>query len=355
MKGGRLRKWFRGLVAVMIMVAVLLALQRLVMPKYASGVIEGGFTEEYYEEGMPHDVLMVGDCEVYESFSPVDLWRGFGITSYIRGNAQQLVWQSYYLLEDALKYEKPKIVVFNVQALMHSGPQKEEYNRMTLDGMKWSGTKLAAVRASMLPEENLLDYVFPILRYHSRITQLSKEDIDFYARHKKVSHNGYYMRVDIAPYVDGVWFEDKPEDCTFGKVPMGYLDKMRKLCKSQGIHLVLVKAPSVFPIWYDEYEQQVVRYAEKYGLPYLNYLELLDEAGIDYDTDTYDMGLHMNLSGAKKMTAYLGNFLVSVYGLKGHVGEEDIEKEWEGKERFYDEMKAAQEKEVEEYGSVVSY
>lgn len=355
MKKAGFRKWLRSLAAAMVSASVLLALQRLVMPKYADSLIEGGFTEEYYRERMPHDVLMVGDCEVYESFSPVDLWRGFGITSYIRGSAQQLVWQSYYLLEDALKYEKPKVVVFNVQALVHSGPQKEEYNRMTLDGMRWSGTKLAAVRASMLPEEKLLDYVFPVLRYHSRITQLSQEDIDYYACHKKVSHNGYYMRVDTAPYAEGVWFEEKPDDCTFGSMPMEYLDRMRRLCESEGIHLVLVKAPSVSPVWYDEYEGQVARYADKYGLPYLNYLKLLEETGIDYDTDTYDMGLHMNLSGAKKMTAYLGRFLVSEYGLEGHAGEEDVRREWEGKERFYDEMKAAQEKEIEEYGSVVSY
>lgn len=102
---------------------------------------------------MPHDVLMVGDCEVYESFSPIDLWKEFGITSYIRGSAQQLVWQSYYLLKDALEYEKPKVVVFNVQALMHDRPQKEEYNRMTLDGMRWSGIKSAAIRTSMLQEK----------------------------------------------------------------------------------------------------------------------------------------------------------------------------------------------------------
>jgi len=163
------------------------------------------------------------------------------------------------------------------------------------------------------------------------------------------------MRVDTAPYAEGVWFEEKPDDCTFGSMPMEYLDRMRRLCESEGIHLVLVKAPSVSPVWYDEYEGQVARYADKYGLPYLNYLKLLEETGIDYDTDTYDMGLHMNLSGAKKMTAYLGDFLVSEYGLEGHAGEEDVRREWEGKERFYDEMKAAQEKEIEEYGSVVSY
>jgi hypothetical protein len=281
----RWKKLFRYFLSIILIVALLLSLQRLVMPKYANDLIEGGLTEEYYEETTQHDVLMVGDCEVYESFSPVDLWREYGITSYIRGSAQQLVWQSYYLLEDALRYETPEVVVFNVQALMHGEPQKEEYNRMTLDGMKWSWSKINAIRSSMLSDENMLDYLFPILRYHSRITQLTKGDFTYYNRHKKISNNGYYMRVDVAPYVDGIWYEDEPEDYTFGEKPMKYLDKMRELCDKKGISLLLVKAPSVSPVWYGNYEKQVILYAKKYNLQYINYLELIEEVNIDYDTD----------------------------------------------------------------------
>lgn len=355
MKKHRRGKWIRNLLAVVLTFAMLLCLQRLVVPKYADQLIEGGFTGEYYEETTTHDVLMVGDCEVYESFSPVDLWRQYGITSYIRGSAQQLVWQSYYLLEDTLKYETPQVVVFNVQALMHAEPQKEEYNRMTLDGMRWSKTKWDAITASMMPEEKLIDYIFPILRYHSRITQLKKEDYQYYRKHKKISNNGYYMRVDVAPYVDGVWMEEEPESYTFGKKPMKYLDKMRKLCEEKGIRLLLVKAPSVSPVWYDEYEKQVVQYAEKYNLQYINYLKLADEIGIDYDTDTYDMGLHMNLSGARKLTTHLGEFLTETYGIKSHADDVKLQKVWSGKEKYYDAMEQKQEKEVEKYGSVISY
>ena len=31
---------------------------------------------------------------------------------------------------------------------------------MTLDGMRWSVSKVQAIRASMLPEEHFIDYVF---------------------------------------------------------------------------------------------------------------------------------------------------------------------------------------------------
>ena len=70
------------------------------MPKYVDDVIEGALIAEYYEEDKEHDVIFIGDCEVYENFSPAVLWQEYGIHSYIRGSAQQLIWQSYYLPSD---------------------------------------------------------------------------------------------------------------------------------------------------------------------------------------------------------------------------------------------------------------
>lgn len=55
------------------------------------------------------------------------------------------------------------------------------------------------------------------------------------------------------------------------------------------------------PQWYDSEDAQVVEYAKKNKLPYINFYELLKETGIDYETDTYDGGLHMNLSGCRKV------------------------------------------------------
>ena len=74
---------------------------------------------------------------MFESFVPAILWEEYGISSYVRGGAQQLVWHSYYMLEDALRYETPRAVVFNVYALKYGEPQKEAYNRLALDGMEW--------------------------------------------------------------------------------------------------------------------------------------------------------------------------------------------------------------------------
>ena len=97
--------------------------QALLQPKYMTSTKEGALIAEYYREKDPsHDVLFVGDCEVYENFTPPTLWEEYGITSYIRGSAQQLAWQSYYLLEETLQYETPKVVVFNVLSLKYGEP-----------------------------------------------------------------------------------------------------------------------------------------------------------------------------------------------------------------------------------------
>ena len=61
--------------------------------------------------------------------------------------------------------------------LKYNEPQREEYNRMTLDGMRWSVSKVQAIRASMLPEEHFIDYVFPLLRYLCRVSELTSYDL----------------------------------------------------------------------------------------------------------------------------------------------------------------------------------
>lgn len=328
-------------------------LQRLMVPKYVTAIVEGSLIEEYYHENTNHDVIFIGDCEVYENISPITLWEEYGITSFIRGGAQQLIWQSYYLLEETIKYEKPEVVVFNVLAMKYDEPQNEAYNRLNLDGMKLSMEKIKAVKASMMDDENLIEYIFPLLRYHSRWNELTGEDFKYLFKKDKISHNGYYMRVDVEP-VKSIPRGRKLPDYQFGETSYYYLDKMVELCKENDIELVLMKAPSIYPYWYDEWDEQMHEYADKHDLMYINYLDLIDEVGIDFDVDTYDAGLHMNLSGAEKVAVHLGDVLRKAYGLEDRRGDEGLSQLWREKVDFYYSMKEKQYKELEEYGYLKS-
>ena len=322
-------------ISALIIVTSLYLQQRLLLPKYVTDVVEGALIAEYYEEEKDHDVVFIGDCEVYENFSPVVLWEEYGINSYIRGSAQQLIWQSYYLLEDTLRYEKPDVVVFNILSMKYNEPQKEAYNRMSLEGMRWSASKVKAIQASMTDNEEFLDYVFPILRYHSRWSELNARDVEYMFQTEKVSHNGYYMRVDVKPAVN-VPGGKILADYQFGDNAYSYLDKMTQLCKENDIQLILIKAPSLYPYWYDEWEAQMEEYAAKNELRYINFLELTEEVGLDFNTDTYDAGLHLNLSGAEKLSRYFGEILVQETGVKNRRGEEHLEQIWVEKIAAYE-------------------
>ncbi len=321
-------------VALAVVFVLLFFLQRLFIPKYIDGIVEGAFVAEYYREpNKDFDVMFVGDCEVYENFSPVALWNEYGIHSYIRGSAEQYIWQSYYLLEDALRYHKPKVVIFNIQSLQFDKPQSEAYNRMSIEGMRWSKSKIDDIFASMTPEEHFIEYVFPLLRYHSRWSDLSSDDFRYMFKTKDITFNGYYMRVDVRPAKDVP--PGRPlADYSFGENAWKYLDMMRELCEKNDIELITIKAPSLYPYWYDEWDKQAADYAKKHDLMYLNFLKLQKETGIDYNTDTYDAGLHMNLSGAEKLSHYIGKVLIE-QGVPDRRGDPELDALWKEETKRY--------------------
>ncbi|MDF2943288.1 MAG: putative rane protein [Herbinix sp.] len=349
-----IKKILIRIAAIFFSILILLLLQKLLMPKYMTSIHEGSMIEEYYKDTKNHDVIFIGDCEVFSNISPVTLWEKYGITSYIRGSAQQLLWHSYYLLKDTLAYEKPKVVVFNVLAMKYNEPQKEAYNRLTLDGMKLSKTKIDAINASMMEDEAFITYLFPILRYHSRWNEVTGEDFKYLFHKDKISHNGFLMRVDVKP-VNVIPKGKKLADYRFGENSYDYLNRITKLCKENDIKLILIKSPSVYPYWYEEWDQQMVQYAKENDLTYINFLNFVDDIGIDYSQDTYDGGLHLNLQGAEKFTDYFGKILSDTFALPNHSQDLELKRIWDEKVQFYYTMEADQEKELKEFGYLKSY
>ena len=336
------KKIFIGLASILVIIVLLSLLQMLVVPKYAANT-EGGLTGEYYNNIGGHDVLFIGDCEIYESFVPSVLWEKHGITSYVRGNPQQLAWHSYYIMEETFRYEKPKVVVFNVFALKYGEPQSESKNRMVFDTMRWSSSKANGIMASMTEEENFFDYVFPLLRYHSRITELKGEDFEYlFASVPDATDNGYFVNTRIDPMsLENI--EIDPCEELLPENSMQYLDKMNALCEANGAKLVLVKVPTNSDKdywWYDEWDQQIVEYANKNSnVSYYNFIPLSDEIGIDWQTDTHDKGLHLNTYGAEKMTDYFGNILASDFGLTSQKDKAEVVARWDEYLVKYNELK----------------
>lgn len=342
------------LIPLCLCTAILVLLQMLLVPKYMTHSPEGALIGEYYDNAGGNDVIFIGDCEVYENFSPITLWEEYGITAYIRGSPQQTLWQSYYLMEETFRYETPRVIVFNVLAMKYDTPEstgnqtrREAYNRMTLDTMRWSSSKWNAILASMTREEKQWDsmatYLFPILRYHDRWSQLTGEDFTYWFHRDRVSHNGYLMQTGVKGCATA-YAQPPLADYSFGENSWYYLDKMVGLCAEHGTRLVLIKAPSLSPVWWDEWDAQMEEYALENGLLYINMLEYQAEMGLDWSRDTYDGGLHLNVYGAEKAAQWLGRILAEDCGVPDHRNEEAIAALWSEKVARYHEQKRSLEK-----------
>lgn len=341
------KRIFCAVLSIFLLCLLILLADRLLMPKYMTSSREGALIGEYYDEideGRRHDVIFIGDCEVYESFIPAIIWEESGITSYVRGSPAQLVWQSYYLLEEMLELDSPDLVVFNVYAMNYSAQRNEAYNRMTLDGMRMSQSKISAIKASMTEGEEMASYILPILRFHDRWSKLSREDIEYFFWRDTVSHNGYLMQTDIVPQT----YVGPYEECADHALPQicfDYLDKMRRLCEQKGVELVLVKAPtnSWRYFWYDEWDAEIREYADDNCVDYYNLIN--EEIGLDFSHDSYDGGLHLNVYGAEKVSRFFASLLSERYFPDMSEASDEVVAVWEEKlDEYYNEKTKETEK-----------
>ena len=328
----------------LILFSTLAVTQYLLVPHDAKANPEAALIGEFTDGFSSQDVLFLGDCEIYESFSTVTLWQEYGIDAWLCGSPQQLMWHSYAMLQKALEKGTPKVVVLGVYDLRYGQPQNEAYNRMALDGLELDLADLPLLQDATCEGESLLSYYIPLLRYHDRWHDLTWRDVTLlFEEQKPVSYNGYLMQCSVLP-CEGEFADHtaaKPlTDPAFGEMTLAYFERIVSLCREKKIELILVKAPTdswAYP-WYDEWEAQTVALAAQYGLPYYNLLSVWREIGLDGQRDTYDGGLHLNVHGAQKTAIYFGRILQE-HGVPDRREEAERVAYWDKEVQRYDAQK----------------
>ena len=86
----------------------------------------------------------------------------------------------------------------------------------------------------------------------------------------------------------------------------------------------------------DPTKNQIEEYAEAHGIAFYNFLDVSEEIGIDYQIDTYDAGLHLNLDGAEKLSVYFARILAETHGVPDRRGETEVAAIYDEKLRLYD-------------------
>lgn len=237
------------------------------------------------------DLLILGDSLSYTALSPMQMWRDYGITSFIGGQSGQKIHETYYILKTALETQSPKLVVIETDVLLHSR------------------TGLGRIREKI---EEKLSFYFPVFRYHNIWKPLLMG-----TEYAEESYKGFMLRDTIQAYKKGEYMKETADKVTLSPVVTEYMDKIINLCSENDIQILLVSTPS--PVNYNFKKYNALKeYAKENNLKYLDMNLKVKKLGINWESDTLDKGDHLNLLGAQKITGYFGDYLKSRYNLLDH-------------------------------------
>jgi sugar phosphate isomerase/epimerase len=161
---------------------------------------------------------------------------------------------------------------------------------------------------------------------------------------KYASFKGFALRYKVKPYTKGPYMIETDRKETFPEGNLAHMDNILAMCRECGAELLLVGAPSPVNDTYERYNA-LSEYAESRGITYLELNLCTEEIGIDWETDSLDRGDHLNLSGAEKVTEYLGRYLADNYAIADHRND-DAFAEWVGESAEYEKIAAEKLKEI---------
>lgn len=292
------------------------------------------------------DVVFFGSSHVYCGVSPMELYKNYGILSYVMATAQQPVAGSYFLLEKIYETHCPQTVVLDVSTMFSEVTLP--YWRYILDNLEFGALKYRMakeyLRAGMATGESdgLFSVMFPIIKYHSRWVGITKDN--FQPKSRNLYTNGQHMinRIVSSPYsiedvmyetqmlsdyhsgmltesADGVFSQNTICEALYTpsvtEENLKFLKEIRRLCEEHGSRLLLIKIPTMqVPQWYEP-AWTPVKSSIISSIAADNNLLFLDmlygcEPLVSFVTDTLDWGCHLNSFGAKKISDYLGGYLL---------------------------------------------
>lgn len=242
------------------------------------------------------DILVLGDSESYTSVSPIQLWKEQGMTAYVCGEPGQKVYETYNMLKAAFQVQSPRIVLMETNLMFRNpGPVADIQN---LSGES-SGSGLSGIR------------------FHDFWRNIFNGK-----KPGEESYKGFVLRGGVKPFDSGDYMKETKE---VQEIPEGvriYMNEIQKMCREKNATLVLMSVPS--PKNYNFKKHNAVsQYAKDNGLTYFDLNLQGQELGMDWKTDSYDKGDHLNLNGARKVTAWVGKYLKENYELPDHRGDQN--------------------------------
>ena len=261
-----------------------------------------------------YDVMFFGTSHVIDSVSPLELWDNHGITSYNFAGYGMNMPTLYWLIQNVLEYKTPKLVVIDCSRISKTNLYGTVYQTHNVfDAFPLTKTKADAIFELFEPEYQL-EFFWKFSIYHERWEELEEDDFDTQYSYER----GYSHRYPVAVPKEFVPIasSSQTKETANGVI---YLRKAIEFCQEKGIDVMLTYMPYPAAATQQREANRAAVIAEEYGINYVNFLTL--DGVVNYNTDLFDSS-HLNVSGAHKITDFLGNYFRWNYNFPDHTGEE---------------------------------
>jgi len=295
------------------------------------------------------DVLLIGSSATYSDFSSAYAYEKYGYTSfpYAIGGSTCTMWKP--ALKDALKTQKPKLVVVDVFGGGYTRDMID--SRSNQLSIVFSHTAFSpeliesAAEASALTEQSsTAGFIFPFIKYHNNVPACLPDLPD----RLKLAVSGpsplkgvftntrahFLADVDPASFTD----ESAPIDEKTEAIIVDFIE----YCKSEDIEVLFAKYPSVLTEDRPDEMQvnlranRILEIAREHGYATINMQKQFYDIGLDEAGDFYNHG-HTNTRGQKKVTEFLGKYLQQEMGIGPSDLSSDLRSEWETSVWYYHE------------------
>jgi hypothetical protein len=269
----------------------------------------------YFERKNSADVVFLGSSHIEWGTSPNDLWHAYGIPSFNYAIPGLDLKNSYFMLRELIKYQRPKVIVVDVFRIQNVGDQIAVTNRIS-NVFRPSSNRLEMINSNeMLNSLSArLDYYFPLHLYHAR--KLEPKDVYPKYVNKERGHVYSFERLNRDHE-----FRDINDTVKLSDENIAIIQRLMLFSEENKIPIVFIKTPNLkaseanIKTW-----NAIETIVQRNGFHFINFNKenVFKEAGLVYSediaNDSEENG-HLNHLGAEKISLYLGKFLIKNYNL----------------------------------------
>jgi len=317
-KGSRFRKlaafWARTACFAVLLSAVLAYVGYVIIPKHDYGICS--MVNLYRQKKNTVDVLVVGTSIAYAGVNTSVLWREQGIAAYDLCSAEQPFWVSYYTLREALKTQRPRLVLLDAKPAIYTRdyPTRGRVILSTFSILS-PENRWGAIRSCVETDGEALRYLLMYPRLHSEYTDVTWNNF------RLPPDNGGrgdawkgFIEVDEVEQHSRPSFVWNSVRRPINQREEEYARRIFELCREENIPVLLVCMPN--PDYANDhmYMNYLWSVAEEYGVTGINYNEPSLRYGLRYSSDFADWQ-HLNVKGSITFSKRLGEDLKAMFDL----------------------------------------